>query len=67
MRYYLYKRVHTLIQASQECCTKPHVQSQAPSLQERKSMFAFIIVNQLNVKDRTKFFLTRHLLVTFIN
>lgn len=63
---YLYKRVHTFIQASQECCTKPCVQSQAPSLQERKSVFAFIIVNQLNMRDRTKFFLSSHLLVTFI-
>lgn len=55
-----------LIQASQECCTKPCARSQAPSLQERKPVFAFIIVNQL-VRDMAKFFLTGHLLATSIH
>lgn len=49
----LHKKVHMLIQASQECCTKPCARSQALSLQERKPMFAFIIVNQLERHDKT--------------
>lgn len=62
----IYMRVHTLTQASQECCTKSRVQSQVLSLQERKCVFAFITVNQLNMRDRIKFFLSSHLLGTFI-